>query len=116
MGHKILRHYIVWYLKLRNLISHFELLISWFPDIAQKCFCTPDGLLIPLFTWNMSQPSIIFLGKGIGTPCTVTVIVTVTVVVIIIVTVSVSVSVIITVTVTLTITLTMTVTVTGPGT
>ena len=32
-----------------NLTPHFDLLISRFLDIIQKCFCTPDAAMDPLF-------------------------------------------------------------------
>ena len=31
------------------MIPHIFLLISWLPDIAQKCFCNPDGAMDPTF-------------------------------------------------------------------
>ena len=38
-----------------NLIPHIVLLISWLPEIIQKCFCTPDRAMDP--TFQMNQPS-----------------------------------------------------------
>ena len=32
-----------------KLIYHFDLIISWIPDIIQKFYCTPDGVLDPTF-------------------------------------------------------------------
>ena len=42
-----------------NLIPHIVLLISWLPEIIQKCFCTPDRAMDP--TFQMNQPSSMFL-------------------------------------------------------
>ena len=36
----------------RNLIPHFNLLISRLPNIVQKSFCTPDKAMDPTFPMN----------------------------------------------------------------
>ena len=49
MRHQNSRKNINQYLKFENMISNFDLSISRRPDIAQKCFCPPDGATDPTF-------------------------------------------------------------------
>ena len=45
----ISRQTINQYLTFLIMISNFDFLASWRPDIIQKCFCTPDGATDPTF-------------------------------------------------------------------
>ena len=49
MRHQNSRKKINQYLKFLIMISNFDFFISRLPDIAQKCFCTPDGATDPTF-------------------------------------------------------------------
>ena len=41
--------------KIWNLLPHFNLKISWLPDIVLKYFCTPDRAMGPTFQMNSKK-------------------------------------------------------------
>ena len=47
MRHQISTQTINQYLKCLIMIYNFDFLVSWLPDIVQKCFCTLDGVMDP---------------------------------------------------------------------
>ena len=49
----------------KNLIPHFDLLISKLPDIVQKIFCTSDGAMDHTFKGIMCQSSGMFVAREI---------------------------------------------------
>ena len=44
-----------------TLIPHFNLFISWLPNMVQKSFCTPDEAMDPTFPINYWHPVILSL-------------------------------------------------------